>query len=297
MKYLFIMSTKAANGKNLPDIYLLENTLKGEDYKFHYTNYHGEPQDIAREYAEKYGEDIAIYACGGDGTINEVATGVLGTDAYMGVIPAGTGNDFCKTIYSGKTASDIILNIKNAQETKLDIIKINENYSLNISSFGFDSLVTEKVVKNEGNIKRYGEAAYLIAAYQSLMEQRQFKLEFELSLANGSTAYGYGDYMFGCIANGKYYGGGFKSAPNALLNDGEADFMIVDPLTVNQIVKLMLKYRKGEHMNLESLTAYQAKSGKIKSHSGPIPANYDGEVFRFEELYFEVLEKQIKFLK
>lgn len=297
MKYLFIMSTKAANGKNLPDIYLIENTLKGEDYKFHYTNYQGEPREVAERYAEMYGEDIAIFACGGDGTINEVASGIVGSDAYLGVIPSGTGNDFCKTIYEGKTAEDIILNIKEATKTKFDILRVNDHYSINIASFGFDSFVSEKVVKNEGNIKRYGELAYLIAAYQSLMEQRDFKIEFEFDLCNGSTKYGYGNYLLGSIANGKYYGGGFKTAPHALVNDGEADITIVDELSVNQIIKLMFKYRKGEHLGLDEVKTYQAKSGRIVSHCGEIPANYDGEIFRFEELEFELLEKKINFLK
>lgn len=296
MKYLFIMSTKAANGKNLPRVELIEKSLQGEDYEIYYTNYQSEPRDVAKKYAEKYGSEVAIFACGGDGTINEVATGIVGTDAYMGIVPSGTGNDFSRTIYGDKSIEEIILGIKNLKPTKIDLIKINEHYSINIASFGFDSFVTEKVVKNEGNIKKYGELAYLIAAYQCLMEQRKFPLEYEFKLANGSIAYGKGDYLLGSIANAKYYGGGFYVAPHAIPTDGRLDITIVNELSVDKIIKLMFKYRKGEHFGIDEVKTFQAKSGKIISHGSEIPANYDGEIFKFKELEFEILERKINFL-
>ena len=74
MKYLFIMSTKAADGKNLPNENKIKAAMAGEDYEIIYTTYAGQPFDIAKDQAAKYGPDIAIYACGGDGTINEVAS-------------------------------------------------------------------------------------------------------------------------------------------------------------------------------------------------------------------------------
>lgn len=172
MKYLFIMSTKAADGKNLPDENKIKAAMAGEDYEIIYTTYAGQPFDIAKAQAEKYGSDIAIYACGGDGTINEVASALVGTDSYMGVLPCGTGNDFCRTIHGGKTVDQVLSEIKNAQKTKIDIIKMNDRYSINIGSIGFDAAAVYRVVNNINNVRKYKEGHGLFGCCPPILEER-----------------------------------------------------------------------------------------------------------------------------
>ena len=296
MKYLFIMSTKAADGKNLPDKNKIKAAMAGEDYEIIYTTYAGQPFDIAKDKAAKYGPDIAIYACGGDGTINEVASALVGTDSYMGVLPCGTGNDFCRTIHDGKTADQVLAEIKNAQKTKVDIIKMNDRYSINIGSIGFDAAAVYRVVNNVNNVRKYKGMAYFVAALQSLKNDRVFPLSYELDLVDGRKISGQGEYLLLTLANGSYYGGGFKAAPLADIRDGIIDLSLVETLSYLKVTLLMMRYKKGRHLDMKCVSTYEVKSGKIKSLGQDTYLNYDGDVIKTREIDFEILPQAINFL-
>lgn len=296
MKYLFIMSTKAAGGKNLPDENKIQAAMAGEDYEIIYTTYAGQPFDIAKDQAAKYGSDIAIYACGGDGTINEVASALVGTDSFMGVLPCGTGNDFCRTVHDGKTVDQVLAEIKNAQKTKIDIIKMNDRYSINIGSIGFDAAAVYRVVNNVNNVRKYKGMSYLVGALQSLKNDRVFPLSYEFDLVDGRKISGQGEYLLLTLANGSYYGGGFKPAPLADIRDGIIDLTLVETLSYLKVALLMMRYKKGRHLNMKCVSTYEVKSGKIKSLGQDTYLNYDGDVCKTREIEFEILPQAINFL-
>lgn len=296
MKYLFIMSTKAADGKNLPDENKIKAAMAGEDYEIIYTTYAGQPFDIAKDQAAKYRPDIAIYACGGDGTINEVASALVGTDSYMGVLPCGTGNDFCRTIHDGKTVDQVLSEIKNAQKTKIDIIKMNDRYSINIGSIGFDAAAVYRVVNNVNNVRKYKGMAYLVGALQSLKNDRVFPLSYEFDLVDGRKISGQGEYLLLTLANGSYYGGGFKAAPLADIRDGIINLSLVETLSYLKVALLMMRYKKGRYLNMKCVSTYEVKSGKIKSLGQDTYLNYDGDVIKAREIDFEILPQAINFL-
>lgn len=296
MKYLFIMSTKAADGKNLPDKNKIESAMAGEDYEIIYTTYAGQPFDIAKDQPAKYGPDIAIYACGGDGTINEVASALVGTDSFMGVLPCGTGNDFCRTIHDGKTVDQVLAEIKNAQKTKIDIIKMNDRYSINIGSVGFDAAASYRVLANVNNVRKYKGLAYFVAALQCLKDERDFSLAYDLDLVDGRKISGQGEYLLMTMANGSYYGGGFKASPLADIRDGIIDFTLVDKMGPAKIASLMMKYKKGEHLSMKEVKTYKVKAGRIKSLGQDTYLNCDGEVIKAREIDFEILPQAINFL-
>ena len=133
MQHVFIVNNAAGNGKTteklIPEIrkYFAK---KGGKYEIEFTKYKGDATVIAKSYAEK-GEPVRIYACGGDGTLNEVLNGVVGYDnVEMGIIPCGSGNDFVK-YYGGKKVFWNLEELIDAPEEYIDLMRVGNKYAIN----------------------------------------------------------------------------------------------------------------------------------------------------------------------
>ena len=98
------------------------------------------------------------------------------------------------------------------------------------------------------------------------------------------------------LANGSYYGGGFKPAPLADIRDGIIDLTLVETLSYLKVALLMMRYKKGRHLNMKCVSTYEVKSGKIKSLGQDTYLNYDGDVIKAREIDFEILPQAINFL-
>jgi diacylglycerol kinase (ATP) len=133
MKHVFIINPISGKGKTLKVAENIEKVCQKEnlDYEINYTNYPGEATKIAKKY--RLSKNI-IYSVGGDGTLNEVLNGIVGTKNMLAVIPSGSGNDFYKTL---SKIDDELPNI--------DIGKINDKYFINIVSIGIDAEVANNV--------------------------------------------------------------------------------------------------------------------------------------------------------
>ncbi|MCI5675657.1 MAG: diacylglycerol kinase family protein [Firmicutes bacterium] len=295
-RYLFILSSKAARGKRLPTEEEIYSSVKSGEVKIVRTSYRGEPTTLAREFANKYKEDAYIYACGGDGTINEVLEGIVGTKAKMGALPCGTGNDFLKTIYPDKSLTDVLLNIDNAVETPLDYIVVNDRYSINVLSVGFDAVVASKVANSPNALRRWGSFAYMLAVFTSLLELRGHELECNFVDIDGINHELNGNFILGTVANCIYYGGGFKVAPYASPQDEILNASMIERVSIFKLIRLLLKYKKGEHLNLDIVHNFNIVSGSIKCKKGLIMANCDGEPFEVERVDFKLGDDKIKFM-
>lgn len=149
MKHLFIINPEAGKGKAIAYVESIKNIFQGmeDEYHIEVTGYPGHATQIVKEYTSK--EDYRVYAIGGDGTLNEVLNGIIGSTSSLAVIPAGSGNDFIKNIVSEEDEY-ILLKTINGKEKYMDLGKVNDRYFINISSVGFDS----EVVYNAKSIKK-----------------------------------------------------------------------------------------------------------------------------------------------
>ena len=144
MKHIFIINPKS--GKEEVKKELISELKKYDnkiDYEIYITKSIKDATKYVDDYCNNYKDDITFYACGGDGTLNEVVNGAMNhKNAIVSVYPCGSGNDFVK-VYGGKDKFLNINNLINGIETKIDVMKVNETYSVNVTNMGFEASVCD----------------------------------------------------------------------------------------------------------------------------------------------------------
>ena len=296
-KYLFILSKKAAGGRNLPSVEEIRKYVDPNlDIEIVTTEYKNHTTELAREFGLKNPGSV-IVACGGDGTLREVAKGVYGTDSYFAFLPCGTGNDFNRSVSVENDTIKLLKNIHNLKPDVLDLIEIGGDICLNVWSFGFDADLLVEAKKIQKKYPKVMESSYLFAALKTVFGKISSKIEYEVETVSGEIKKGSGYYTLGNIANGKYYGGGFNPAPLADVSDGVLNFMLVDKMSVVELVSLISKYKRGEHISIKKVHMFEVTRGKIRSLEGELIGNFDGDIIPFHEAEFRVLKHALKFAR
>lgn len=264
-----------------------------------YTEMAGHATRLAREFAEQYGSDAIIFACGGDGTAGEVAGGLVGTPAAMGIVPLGTANDFYHTANNNLPLEQLLLRLPEPRIRPIDTIRVNDAVCLNIMSLGFDTMVQKKASSLIRKLHLPANLAYPPAVAAALLGNRTFDMHYEMEYkapdGTMDTIAGDSRFILAAVCNGRYYGGGFNPAPAASLDDGLLDVCLVDSLPLMKILPLIPRYKKGEHLGNPAITSFQASRGTITATGASLPGNTDGEIFTRSKISFEVMPKALRF--
>ncbi len=239
----------------------------------------------------KYDEKIVII-CGGDGSLNELVNVAYGKDMTLGLIPTGTGNDFAKNFDYESFTLNSLLNFKTK---KIDLIKVNDFYSINVTSLGFDTQVLKRAYDYLDKNPKLGKKAYGLAVLKSLNKINCENLELQLELVDGSNFEIKGDYLISAICNGGFYGSGFNPAPESKIDDGVLNLLLADKIPFIRFVPLIKKYKEGRHKESKYINEILVKSGTIRSKNKFI-ANADGEIFETDEIKFQVLPKALNWV-
>lgn len=269
-----------------------------------FTKYAGHAIEIAEQAANE-GRKFII-ACGGDGTINEVANGILQSkrDAELGILPSGTGGDFRRTLEIPTRTADAARALKNGRTEKIDVGRVTfidnydkevKRYFLGMSSFGLAGDVIERVKKDEEKLYEKAlptKAAYAVAALQSKLAVPNKKVlvriddKDELSLTVANL----------CVANARYFGGGMFIAPDAKLNDGKFDIVSVGDLSTTQVLLNSYKLFLGTHLNIENVNHTLARKiiAKPVDKDSIIKLEVDGELPGRLPSTFEILPKALR---
>ena len=292
MKHLFIINP-AAGSRNRTQEYsdLIHKICRARelDYEIRVSTAPGEAIRIAREACET-GEELRLYACGGDGTLNEVVAGAAGHDnAAVTVFSGGSGNDFVKIFDDPKAFFDLH-RLMDADEATFDLIRCNDDYALNICSVGLDARIGTDV----SNYKRlpllHGFRAY---AASTVVNVIRGIAEHYVVEVNGETVDG--DMTFICVCNGRFYGGGFNPIPEADPADGMLDVLLVKKVSRAQVPLVIGKYKDGRYKELSDLARY-IKTDSIKIICDkPGPVNLDGELRMAKTVEFSVAKEKIRF--
>lgn len=291
MKHLFIINPTAGNGKALKYKSIIEDYFKyrNEKYDIRITERAGHAIEILRNY--DYSEECNVYSIGGDGTLNEVINGLINKNASLGIIPAGSGNDFVRSYMNEIDFKDILKRTIEGKSKDIDIGCINNQYFINISAVGFPADVNKnaKIFKNSRMIP--GSLAYIFGAIVSLFKFKYPKIKF---IIDGVEL---NDEMFlVAIANGRCYGGGIILAPDAEIADGQLDFYGIKKSSPYKIFKYLISFLLGKDIrNIEETYYYKCKSLKIISEK-EIISNIDGEIIKSNEFDFDILPKGIKLI-
>jgi YegS/Rv2252/BmrU family lipid kinase len=294
MRNIFIINPKAGKRSSVKKLTaMIDGYFQNhpqEDYEIHITECKGGGTEIARNLA-KSGEPMRIFACGGDGSNYDVLNGIAGFDnVLMGIIPCGTGNDFLK-YFENKEHFSVLEDQMAGCECRLDVIRAGELYCLNQASMGLDAQVCAHKDKFSRLPMINGQLAYILALLYCFFSaiQNRFTVKIDDNPAVEK------DFLLAVAANGRFYGGGFQSAPLAQADDGLLECMTIDTVSRFRILSLLQKYTKGKHITLPICTYLRGKSMTVQSDK-EVYLNLDGEVFPAKEVTLEVMPKFVRFI-
>lgn len=232
----------------------------------------GQGKILAQE-AVRQGYDV-IVAVGGDGTVNDVAKGVINTSVSLGVIPAGSGNGFARGIGIPLDVKKACSCLLTSQTMIIDAGKVNGEYFFNIAGLGLDANLAV-AYKNKQHGGQRGIAPYF---FLSLSEYRRFQpAEITLRSHDASSLEQQFSPVLIAVANGSQYGGGVKIAPRASLYDGLFDVVIIESATWAQILWHLPKLFNGNFDSVPFSRTLRVPELSIESHRDII-YHVDGEV-------------------
>lgn len=285
MKHIFIVNPTSGNGQYLDIMNQIEHVFKDRnDYQVIMTEYAGHAEVIASQYDTNH----RIYAVGGDGTAHEVLNG-LQEGVPLGLIPAGSGNDFLRNMTPKFDMDNIIENIIIGPSNPIDYVMFNDRKQLNCANVGLDADVNKGV--NDSKIQFLPrKSLYAIFALKCLF----FKKTVQISILHEGQVSEH-DVLLASFMNGSYYGGGFMSAPRASLVDGLLDVTLVDNVSRLRILNLLPIYYKGKHLGLDIVKHYQTKELTVSSKR-PILVGCDGELNEMTSFHLKVVPKGLNLI-
>lgn len=240
-------------------------------------------------------EHIRFYACGGDGTCFECVNGVVGQkDVSLAILPVGSCNDFLKT-FPDLDFSDLE-SLVNGKAEPIDILKANDSYLLNVCNIGYDAKVNYDCVMTRGRYKTIKQA-YRHALIKNLMKPLGDKVK--VVDENGDVLFE-GKSLLLALGNGQYYGGGYRCTPLANVQDGLIEFSMIKKVSILTFLRLVGKYKKGEHItNHEKFKKYalykQVKQITITSDD-ILTIALDGETLFTKKIVVDIVPKAINFV-
>ena len=293
MKHIFLYNPAAGQGESRT---VIQAACTNPDCEFYETK---GPLDatayIEKRIASEPDEHMCFVACGGDGTINEVASGVAGhKNVSFTVYPCGSGNDFVK-IFGGRERFLDLDSLLAAEPAPIDILKVDDRWCINVFSFGFDT----SVLKTMNQVKRKplmgGKRAYYVGIVHALMKSMRTGCIITI---DGEPFYD-GEILLCTFANAQYVGGSFKCAPRAKVDDGLIEVCLVKPISRLSFVNLIGSYTAGTHLEdprMKDIVKYaQAKKLTVESAAGLLPVSLDGEVIERKRFTVELVPGGVNF--
>lgn len=273
-----------------------------------FTKKQGNGTEIAKNAAEN-GREFII-ACGGDGTINEVANGILlseNKEVEMGVFPSGTGGDFRRTIGLPSEPREAAKALRNGETKFIDVGKVSfinhkdeeeTRYFLNVASFGLSASIGERVKTYSflkwlplGNTIK-GKTKFALSTFQEVLEIEPETIKVKIDEKDESFI----QTLNFCVCNARFFGGGMKIAPDAKINDGHFDIVNIGDINTARILLNGYKLYNGSHLELPEVKSTLAKKIEVSpaDENAIINIETDGELPGKLPAIFEILPKALK---
>lgn len=298
MRHIFIINPVAGDGKIQSSIVdNINNNFKNKniEYEIYFTKYKGDAKGYIQDKC-KDNFSTVFYACGGDGTLHEVVNAVISTsckNARVGVIPCGTGNDFIKNFYNDNSFLNVDAQIS-GQAVSIDLIKVMDKYALSVCNIGLDADAAANMHKFKKIPLISGSTRYYLSVIYCLLNKLGKTLEVTIDNRTKLN----GSYLLGVLANGHSYGGGYKCAPTAVINDGIMDLCFVSKLSRFKIMSLIGSYKSGEHLENPKINKYitylKCSNVNIKSIRN-LNICIDGEIYSHNEVDIEIVKNALNF--
>ena len=295
MRHLFVINPAAggykARRRTLRNEIQLIMDAYGEPFEIYMTR---RPMDACEKIrrAAEHGEELRVYACGGDGTLNECINGAAGlSNVAVTHFPCGTGNDFIRMFGDEKERFYQLPELLRGQVRPLDLIECNGRYSVNICSIGVDARIGGDVHKYSKIPLIGGAAGYVISAIVHFVKGINSEMTLEWDGKQES-----GQFALLCVCNGQYYGGGFHPVPEARPDDGVFDGVVVRKVSRLTFARLIGKYAKGKYRDYpELLEPIRGQELRVTSQN-VLQVNVDGEMIYGREIRFRMIPGGVNFI-
>jgi len=223
------------------------------DYKIYVTRAPGDATGFVRQWCERHPDiDVRFYACGGDGTLNEVVSGLVGNDrAEVTCYASGSGNDYIK-YYGTQNDFNDIARLAQGKAYPVDVMKVNDRYSINVCNFGFDAMVC----KTMNSVRRKpligGKRSYTTGIVRNIFTSRTNYVRMNVD----GDPFHDGMMLLCTLSNGKFVGGNYQCAPLSHNNDGLLEVTLFKPLSLLRCAKMMDSYSNGSFINNPAVKPY-----------------------------------------
>ncbi len=264
-KIAFIINPKSGRGNKDSLVNKIQKVASDLDFKFeaYFTLRVGHATELANNLVGKYD---SIFAVGGDGTVNEIALGLLGSDTPLGILPSGSGNGLARHLRIPMNNIKALKSLNNGKIAEIDTWIASEIPFFMLFGLGFDSHIANKV----GGLKSRGPQVYIRLVTSEFMRFQPKKISIEWE--NGSYS---GKPFLVNLANGSQYGNNMKIAPKACINDGFLDLGIIEKLPIHLIPEIILRMWNGTLNNFKYYKTFRAKEFSLRSDYEGM--NIDGE--------------------
>ncbi len=276
-----------------------------------FTQKANDARDIARRETES--GRAFIIACGGDGTINEVANGILEVEgeardkSELGILPSGTGGDFRRTLEMPTNIPNAARALREGITRTIDAGRVtftngegvqSSRYFLGVSSTGIAGDALERVKGNPlawlpASSSRWlgGQFSFAAAALGAVMRFEKPTLMMRVDDGEERRV----TITNLCVANARYFGGGMKIAPRALLDDGLLDLVIIGDIERSRVVMNIHKLYAGTHLDLDEVQHARIRRVHVRSASDElVKIEADGEIVGHLPATFEVIPKALR---
>lgn len=305
---LVIVNPKSASGATRDNWSAIASDLRTHfgPFQVAFTKGPADGIDLAKRSAEE-GRKFII-ACGGDGTINEIANGILlsKTDCELGIFPSGTGGDFRRTLGIPSELREAARALRDGQTRSIDVGKVtfqnNENetvsrFFLNVSSFGLAASIIERV-KSSTSLNWLpldtvrGRASFALSTLQEVvgLDSTRVRVKIDDGEETPLTTVNF------CIANARYFGGGMMIAPKAKLADGSLDVINIGDIKTAKIILNAYTLYRGTHLDLPEVKDTLAKRIEARPFNDDqeVSIEVDGELLGKLPAIYEVVPNALK---
>lgn len=289
MERLYFIVNPTAGASRAHDAFKEVQTMLDDinmDYSFDYTKYKGHATELAVaavERGEKY-----IVSVGGDGTLNEVAQGLVNTDAVLGVLPFGTGNDLAKALKLPTDPREALTVLLLESPRKMDVGIANDRMFFNVSGFGFD---VDVLIATERYKKRFrGMIPYLLGIIHSLTHLRILHLTVKDDGRQWDR-----EALLVAVGIGTHFGGGMNVLPLSDPFDGLFDVCIVKKLGLLKFLVLLPTFIKGGHSGFKEVEYFRTDHLEVSCPEHSL-INYDGELASDTPVTFRLLPGALNIL-
>ncbi len=288
MYYIIYNPTSGnGNGKKAAEKVFASLREKQMPYVSMCTEYAGHAAELAQKAAGE--KPDAVIAIGGDGTISEVVRGMSGSGIALGIIAAGTGNDFIKTAKIPKDTAEALNLILNGESKSTDIGFINGRAFINECGTGFDVMVLDNAEKAKQHMN--GLLPYLWGVIRTIIHFKSIKMTYTIEDGNEITD----DLLVFAAGNGGIIGGGIPMCPKAEIDDGYFDIVIIKSVKKYKMPLYLVKLLMGKVLTFKETSYLRAR--KVSVSAPGMRVNIDGEIVSMDKVEIELIHSGLRIFR